>query len=218
MLDANKARDKLEDILNKKEYQVYNNHSKGFLEILWEKAKAWLTEQFEKLIPSSDSASRLSGPILIAIIVFVIICLAFVAFILIRNSKRNRMLRDQKPLKSMQEMNWSFQQHLNEGSRQEEIENYTSATRHLFLALLLYFHDKKWLEARMWKTNWDYYEELRKVNNQSADRFYKLSSFFDEVTYGEQIVQKDAFLSFKNGVMIWFKEDEQPVERSLKTL
>ncbi len=208
LLDANKARDALKDILNKKEYQVYNNQTKGFLETLWERAKEWISNKLENLFPSIESASRLSGPILIAIIVIVIIGLAVVAFFLIRNSRRNQLHREQKPLKSLQEINWSFQQHLQEAKRQETLADYTLATRHLFLALLLYFHEKGWLEARMWKTNWDYYDELRKVNRESADQFYNLASFFDEVTYGEQKIEKEAFLPFKNGVRNWLFEEE----------
>lgn len=218
MLDTDKARDDLQDILDKKEYQVYYNDSRSLIGTWWENAKQWMAEQLEKLIPSSETASRLSGPIVIAIMVLVILLLAITAFFLIRNLRRNRLLRDQKPLKSIQEMNWTYQQHVIEAKRQEAVENFTSATRHLFLALLLYFHEKGWLEARRWKTNWDYYEELRKVNKQSADQFFDLASYFDEVTYGERMVQKEAFLTFQSGVMNWLKEEEGPDGRRQESL
>ena len=67
----------------------------------------------------------------------------------------------------------------------------------MFLALLLYFHEKEWLEARIWKTNWEYYEEIRKVNQEWADQFYHLALLFDEATYGERKVDKEEYIRFE---------------------
>lgn len=199
MLNADKARGDLEDILKAKEYTVYNN-SKSFIEIWWGKAKEWIAAQLEKLFPAIESASDASGPILIMIIIVVIFLFALSAFFLVRHTRRNRLLRKQKPLQSMKEMNWTYQKHLQEAEKQEAGEAYTLSTRHLFLALLLYYHEKGLLEARIWKTNWDYYDELRKVNQQNAELFFKLSHFFEEVTYGERNVQKKEYSLFQHEV------------------
>ena len=43
MIDANKARDDLEKILNAKEYTIYYNDSNGFIATWWEKAKEWIS-------------------------------------------------------------------------------------------------------------------------------------------------------------------------------
>lgn len=197
MLDANKARADLENILKTKEYQVYYNEKKGLFETWWDKAKEWIAAQLEKLFPAIDSASSASGTILITIIVVIIILLALAAFFLIRNVRRNRLLRTQKPLHSMTEMHWTFQRHLDEAKRLEGLADYTVATRHLFLGLLLSFHDQGLLEARIWKTNWDYYDELRKVNQLTANQFYHLAHFFEEVTYGKRMLHKDEYLQFQ---------------------
>lgn len=198
MLDANKARDDLEDILKSQEYQVYYNDSKGFIATWWDHAKDWIAAQLEKLFPAIDSASGASGPILISIIVVIIILLALSTFFLIRHTRRTRLLHKQKPLQSMKEMNWTYQKHLEEAEKQEALGAYTLSTRHLFLALLLYFHEKGLLEARIWKTNWEYYDELRKVDLQKAELFFKLAHFFEEVTYGERNVQKEEYSQFHN--------------------
>lgn len=195
MFDTNKARDDLEEILKTKEYRVYYE-SKGFIATWWEQAKEWIATQLEKLFPAIDSASRASGPILIAVIIIVIILLALSTLLLIRNMKRNRTLRKQKPLQSLKEMNWTSQRHLEEAKKQENLEDYRLSTRHLFLALLLSFHEKGMLEARIWKTNWDYYDELRKVDLQKAEQFYQFAQFFEEVTYGERNVRKEEYLQF----------------------
>lgn len=208
MLDAGQARKELEKILNTKEYQVYYNESKGFLQIWWEKAREWLAEQLEKLFPAIESAGNAASSILIGIIVIILLLLGLALFLIIRSTNRKRMLKNKKPLHSLKELNWTFQRHLTEAEKQEALAEYTAATRHLFLALLLYFHEKGWLEARIWKTNWEYYDELRKVNQQSAEQFYDLALFFDEVTYGETNAAEEEYRQFKAGVLNWLGDME----------
>jgi hypothetical protein len=207
MLDTKKARDILEDILNKKEYTAYQNDAKGLFESLWEKAKDWLADILAKLFPSIESVNGASGKILLAIIVAVVILLTLSLLLIIRKRKRNRVLHEQKPLQSLNEINWSFQRHLEEAGKCESLEEYKLSTRHMFLALLLYFHEKDWIEARIWKTNWEYFDELRKVNQQWANQFYGLAAFFDEVTYGDRKVQKEDFNQFRTGAMVWLGEN-----------
>ena len=212
MVNVDKARDELQEILNGNEYTVYNNQSKSVLEMWWEKAKEWIEEQLGKLFPSFETTSAVAGPILITIIIVVIILLALATFLIVRNSRRNRMFRDTSPLQSMREMDWSFQMHLSEALEQEGLEEYSLATRHQFLALLLYFHEKEWLEARVWKTNWEYYDELKKVNQQWADQFYYLAHFFDEVTYGERKVKKEEYIQFRTEAMKWLGETDERLQ------
>lgn len=200
MLNANKARDDIEEILKRKEYQVYYDHPKGFIETCWDKAKEWIAAQLEKLFPSFQSASSASSAILIGMIVMVIMILAVAAYLLIRNVKRNRLLRNQKPLQSVKDRNWTFVQHIKEAERLESLEDYPGSTRHLFLAMLLFYHEKKWLEARIWKTNWDYFDELRKVNKQNADQFNELAQFFEDVTYGERNIRPEEFETFRTKI------------------
>ncbi|WP_342042224.1 DUF4129 domain-containing protein [Bacillus sp. OTU2372] len=200
MLNANKARDDIEEILQKQEYQVYYDHSNGLLETWWEKAKEWIASQLEKLFPSIKSASGASSSILITIIVIVILLLAFAAFIVIRNTRRNRLLQNQKPLQSLKERNWTYVRHLEEAEKLESLEEYTESTRHLFLAMLFYYHEKGWLEARIWKTNWDYYDELRKVGQQNAEEFYELAHFFEGAAYGEHEVSPEEYRPFRTKI------------------
>jgi len=200
MFNANKARDDIQKILNKQEYQVYYNHSKGLIATWWEKAKNWIASKLEKLFPSIQSANGASSVILITIIVIVILLLIVAAFILIRNTRRNRLLQKQKPLQSFRDRNWTYVRHLEEAEKLESLGDFTESTRHLFLAMLLYYHDKKWLEARIWKTNWDYYEELRKIDQQNADQFTLLSHFFEEVAYGERSVSLEEYQPFRTKI------------------
>ncbi|MED4207142.1 DUF4129 domain-containing protein [Neobacillus mesonae] len=207
MLDANKARDELKDILNQKEYRVYDE-SKGLLETWWEKAKNWLYEKLQDLFPSVNIDESAAGSVLLIVIVIVLLILAVFALFLLRNHRRNRGLRKQMPLQSMQELTWSFARHVSEAERLEASGDFAGAVRHLFLGLLLFYHEKGWLEARIWKTNWDYYEELRKIDHKRAEQFFHLAQFFDEVTYGEQEVEKEEYLRFLADIMKEFKVEE----------
>ncbi len=199
MFNTDKARGDLEEILKRKEYTVYYE-SKGLFATWWDKAKEWIATQLEKLFPAIDSASRVSGTILIAIIVLIVFLLVIAAFFVIRNMRRNQVLRKQKPLQSRREMNWTSQRHLEEAEKHVRIEDFTLSTRHLFLALLLSLHEKGLLEARIWKTNWDYYDELRKVDQVIAEQFFQFAQLFEEVAYGERTVMKEEYLQFHHEV------------------
>jgi len=206
MLDETIAKEKLNEILSRREYQAYNDETKSIFAIWWEKVKAWLAEQLAKLFPSIESAGNAAGPILVIFIIIVIVTLAIIAFSLIRNSRRRQIFKEKKTLQTVQEINWSFQRHLAEAKKLEALGNYKKSTRHLFLALLLFFHEKEWLEARIWKTNWEYYDELRKVNKQWAERFYHLAILFDEITYGGYEIQNEEYTKFHKEVMVWLDE------------
>ncbi|WP_062104931.1 DUF4129 domain-containing protein [Bacillus niameyensis] len=203
MIDPNDAREELTKILSKKEYQIYYNEN--VIQAWWRKAKDWLGEQLAKLFPSMETADKAAGPLLIAIIIIIIMLVILTVTLIIRNRMRNTKYRDRQVLHNAKEMEWSYQRHLSEAEKREDHGEYAEATRHMFLALLLYFHEKGWLEARIWKTNWEYYDELRKVNQTWADRFFNLANYFDEVTYGEYTVQKQEYEQFKTEVMKWLQ-------------
>lgn len=203
MIDPNEAREELTKILSKKEYQIYYNENA--IQAWWRKAKDWLGEQLVKLFPSMETADKAAGPLLITIIAIIIILVILAVTLIIRNRMRNTKYRDKHVLHNAKEMEWSYQQHLSEAEKREDNGEFAEATRHMFLALLLYFHEKGWLKARIWKTNWEYYDELRKVNQTWADRFFNLANYFDEVTYGEYTVQKHEYEQFKTEVMKWLQ-------------
>ncbi|WP_025783294.1 DUF4129 domain-containing protein [Sporosarcina sp. D27] len=201
MDNVQNAKGELENILSKKEYTIYTDQQTNFFTVLWERIKAWFVDFLERLFPSMEKTSMIAGPIL-AIVIFVMIILIAIALVyFVRKRKRRQIVHSKTPLQSMKEIDWSFQMHLTEASKQEDLNRLTPATHHMFLAILLYFHGKQWVEARIWKTNWEYYEELKKVNRQSANQFYHIARFFDEVTYGEREVQIDEYKEFRIKVM-----------------
>lgn len=204
MYDVNQAKEQLENILNQKEYQVYYEDNRNFLEVWWDAAKSWLADLLSNLFSSFEPSSGMAGTILILTVVVLVVLL--IVFLAGRSYRRKRLFRDNKPLQSSKEISWSFHNHLAEARKQEDLQQFSAAARHLFLALLLYFHEKEWLEARIWKTNWEYYDELRKVSQGGAEHFYNLALVFDEVAYGERTIEQMEYIQYKNSVMNWLEE------------
>jgi Domain of unknown function (DUF4129) len=208
LLNENKARDQLEDILNGKGYKAYLQENQGWLSNWWEKAKEWIQEMLGNINPALEPTGGGASGILITLIVIIVAILLVFVFIAVRNGVRRRKFRSNRPLQSMNEMEWSYSSHLEEAHKQETLGDYMKATRHMFLALLLYFHERKYLEARVWKTNWEYYDELSKVNQKWADRFYRLALLFDEVAYGERGVSENEYLHYKQEALDWLENGD----------
>ncbi|MBD8005116.1 DUF4129 domain-containing protein [Bacillus norwichensis] len=212
MLDADQAKERLQEIVNKAEYKVYENQTKGFLQSWWDSVKGWIVRQLEKLLPSQEAASAAAGPVLILIVILTIIVLGLAVYFIVRYTRRSRRYRDKSPLQSMNELDWTSERHLVEVLKLEKQQNYSMAARHLFLATLLYFHQRNWLEARIWKTNWEYYDELKKFNRGWADQFFHLARVFDEVTYGERQLDKEEYDQFRKEAMDWLEEPQTTME------
>ncbi|MCJ7842009.1 DUF4129 domain-containing protein [Lederbergia sp. NSJ-179] len=206
MLDPQKAKQDIEKILDRKEYQAYNKETQNTLQILWSRAKEWLMDQLAKLFPSLENVDKSANILLISLIVIVILLLAIAIILIVRNARRKSKFRDHRPLQTMSELEWSYQSHLAEVQKMEDLGEYTKATRHLFLALLLYFNQSGWLEAKVWKTNWEYYAELKRTNSAWAQKFYLLAQFFDKVTYGEYQIKKEEYEQYKQEIVAGLAE------------
>ncbi|WP_053365796.1 DUF4129 domain-containing protein [Bacillus sp. FJAT-27245] len=206
MIDSTEARKELEEILNQEEYTVYSKPP-GFVEKWWNEAMAWLADLLENWFPSLAQGSRsAAAPLLIVIIAIIVLILAWIAYLLIRNSRRKKLNREYKPLQFSREIDWTYEMHMERAIRLEAEGQLSKAVRHFFLALLLFLHEQKCIEARQWKTNWEYFAELGKSSRADADRFYELASVFDEVTYGERQISNNDYLSFRGKIAAWLEE------------
>lgn len=207
LADTDHAKDKLQDILSKEEYQVYYEDNRNFLKIWWDRFVGWLEEQLSDLFPALESTGGAANIILVLIILVVLALIGLLVFLLVRRTRRRSTFQDHQPLERLAEKDWSYREHFEKALKLETNEEYTEATRHLFLAVLLYFHEKEWLVARRWKTNWEYVAELKQVNQQEAEAFYRLALLFDETVYGERTLKKHEFLHYRNEAMRWLQAD-----------
>lgn len=206
MRDIERAKEEIQDILDTQEYQTYYDDNRNFLAVWWDRFTHWLEDILSNLLPSSASSSGLTSVVIFMVVAAVIVLIGLVVFFLVRKTRRRQSPHDSLPLEYLKEADWSYSRHLKEAQNEEMDENYTGAIRHLFLALLLYFHEKEWLRAGNWKTNGEYVAELREVNQQYATIFYHLAITFEEVVYGKRILQKAEYLRFREEAMKWLRE------------
>jgi esterase/lipase len=212
LLNESNARDELQDILNDREYTVYQPEEQGFFQSLWEKIRDAVIDWLNNLFPEYQVTQGSGTVITLVLVILGLAALGIVLFLVSRNVINKRKFANQKPLQHLAEKDWSYRDHLEESQHREEAEDYSLAVRHLFLALLLYFHEKEWLQARKWKTNWEYYEELQKVNTEWAEQFYSLALKFDEAAYGERRIVREEFIPYKETAMKWLNENHQEME------
>lgn len=203
MENPDKAREDLEKILSQREYQVYYEDQRNIVQIWWAQAKQWfrelLSELFSGLNPSSDFADTL----LVIMIGIVVLLALSVGYLVVRSMIRKRSFQAHQPFQSADEMEWSMAEHLKAAEKQENMGNYSLATRHQFLAVLLYFHERKWLKAHVWKTNWDYFAELQQKDKHRAEAFYELARIFDEAFYGKRTIEHQEYLDYRKKVQTW---------------
>jgi Domain of unknown function (DUF4129) len=210
MIDIEQARDKIEEILSRDEYRVYLEDNRSLIQKWWDSVKEWITNLFADLFSSINPANGFATGLVVLMLVVVILLILVAGFFAVRNWRRKITYRNQAPLYQKHERDWGFGEHFEEAIRQEAARDYQLATRHLFLALLLYFHEKGYIEARIWKTNWEYGQELGKTDRKLAESFLQLARIFDKVVYGEQTVEKESFLTYKEAISNWL--NIQPTE------
>lgn len=198
MMDIDNAKEQLQDILNKEEYQVYYEDHRSFIQVWWDRFIDWLEKALTNIFPSFAPSNGFANGVLFLVIAVVIVLIAFFVFLSVRKRKRQASFYDAPPLGSKREQEWSYERHLQEARKQEDSDDYTEATRHLFLAVLLYLDEKELLKARGGKTNWEYVLEIRQINKQYAEKFYHLAITFDEVVYGKYNLEDREFSHFRD--------------------
>ncbi|KGX90656.1 DUF4129 domain-containing protein [Pontibacillus marinus] len=210
MSKAQQAKEKLDQILEQDEYQVYYEEQENPFQYLLNQIGEWLLRMFQKLFPQiqiTDQAVDVTMYVLGAVGIVILILLVV---LIKRNLASNRTSRSNAhPIQHKDELAWSSDKHLQEASSYKQKGDYQQAIRHVFLAMLLYFDQQKWIEARVWKTNWDYYEELKKINLVWATQFYELAQRFDEVTYGEREVDEQEYESYRQQALEWLNSNRE---------
>ncbi|MGN8647167.1 DUF4129 domain-containing protein [Gracilibacillus sp. HCP3S3_G5_1] len=205
MASFQKEREQLNDILSKQEYQVYYEDNRSLLERIWDRITDWIADILALLFESFDPSSTTGNLIIVLITLLVAVVVIFGVIALIMFIVRKRRLSKHQPFNKSNELAWSYQNHLQTAKEYEAEADYRLATRHQFLALLLIADEYRWLEAKQWKTNWDYYDELKQSNKRFATDFYHFALFFEKVTYGEQSITEDDYQTYKTAINNWIE-------------
>jgi hypothetical protein len=210
-LDPNQAREELERILSEKEYQVYYKSNQNFLMDLLDRIQRWLESVLEKLFPNIEIQPQtpewMSYGVAAIGITIIVILLILVARSFIREGRFKK-----QPVATTDELVSSTAQHLQKGQQLADNGEYRFALRHVFLAYILYLDEKNLIEARAWKTNLEYHQELSERLQHTAEVFYSFSKVFEEVMYGKRPITKDDYEQYVKQVTDWMDSNDRDAE------
>lgn len=201
-------RDDLQEILATKEYQIYTQQeTKSFLEGLLDSLMNWLQQMLQSIFPQVDIGKTTSEWLSYGVISLGMLLLLLLLFLLVSRFVRQGRIYSRQVTTSM-EQSFTEQRHLAEAHRLSEEENYSLALRHLFLGFILYLDQSQRIEAKAWKTNWEYYAELNHRAPQLANSFYTLAVKFEEAIYGGRPIAKDEYWSYYKQIIAWIHKGD----------
>lgn len=208
-----RGKEHLKDILNRQEYQAYYEDNRSIIERIID----WVIELFgkilEKIFPNLESTKEISGTIVTILVIIVVAVLAFILFRVYQRISYRRKYERTIPLEHLHEMEWTYQDHFQTAERREQSGKYYEAVRHLFLGLLLFYDRIEWLRAEIWKTNWEYYAELKKTEEKSAKIFNELARIFDEVMYGKREITPEEYEQYKALITKTYEDAQSRAEK-----
>src|SRR5690625_1669308 len=112
MDNPDKAREDLQEILNQREYQVYYEDNRNFLQIWWDNIKTWFRDLLSEWLSGMEPSNAFADTLLVILIGAVIILTLFVLFIVVRSVSIRRALQEYQQCHSLIWMDWSDESHL----------------------------------------------------------------------------------------------------------
>lgn len=200
-------RSTLDHILSQEEYQAYYQDNRNILQRIWDWVKEWVMDLINKWF-SGLSPSSTTGDIIVAgLFILMGIVVISLAIYLIRNFRRRQRLKRHQPLQSMSAQGVSLLDYQRLLEEAETVENYQAAVRLRFLILLFELDHEQWLIKERWKTNWDYYQELKRLKKDKAEPFYQLAVYFEATTYGNKQVKLEDYQKYTKRVQALKQEE-----------
>lgn len=197
----------LENILSGEEYLAYNNGQGGWKARL-ETIIQWILDLIAKMFPGVSFSGGLVGIVTYIVIAVGLLLLIILAFFFVRRFVLDGKRRHES-LGTRRDFSMAAMDHLQAASDFSRAGEYQKALRHLFLAMLIHLDEKKWLRAKPWKTNGEYYEELLDHAPFVAERFHEMAEAFNESFYGGHPITQDAYMRFSIDLEKLMEGDEQ---------
>ncbi|MHB8126110.1 MAG: DUF4129 domain-containing protein [Desulfitobacteriaceae bacterium] len=207
MKPLDSLREDLQGILATKEYQLYYHENQNILLDLLKRLKNWLYSILKAIFPQADFAQRTSEWLSYGIAILGVLLFFLLLFLLLARFVRQGRVNPKRAGISKR-LTRTVQQHLAEAHRLTEQTEYSLALRHLFLGFIVYLDQNQWIEARAWKTNWEYYAELMDHAPQLANSFNTLAIRFEETMYGGRSIAMADYWSYHNQVNRLIHEGE----------
>lgn len=205
MKPLDSLRQELQSILAGKEYTVYHRKSQNILAELLTPLKNWLYSILKRLFPHSNVAQKVSEWFVYGITAVGLLLLALLLYLLLSRFTRQGRINP-KQISIAKALTLTVENHFASAQALAEKGEYTLALRHLFLALILYLDQNQLLEAKAWKTNWEYFAELKVRAPRLADSFTVLATKFDEAMYGGRPISENDYNHYLHHVNQWVRE------------
>lgn len=205
-LDPKEAHHELKAILSRKAFQIYHHHGQNILTVLWNRFKKWLLHWLEQWFPSLEINHSSPHWVFYAVIILILFFIIFLVFQLWRHFASVRHFRNRR-FGSESELALTASNHLRQADACAADGNFPLAVRHTFLALILHLDQSGLMEARPWKTNFEYYAELEAENRELAELFIEQASYFEEIVYGNHPVQMEDYQSYYRRVEHWINSE-----------
>lgn len=197
--------DELKGILSGQEYQAYYSKNNNVLLDLLDRLKNWLYSILKNIFPQTDVAKTTSTWLaygLVAVGALLILLLLFLLFSrFVRQSHGNQAQLDRSKGETL-----TVESKLAEAHALAEQGEPSEALRVLFLGFILFLDQNHWLEAKSWKTNWEYLAELKEKAPHLANSFTILATKFEEAMYGGRPIAQDDYWQYHHQVKRWIHE------------
>lgn len=187
----------LEDILSDDEYQVYyREHEASLLAMLEEFVERYFGNLLRKMFPQSEIPEHLTSWIAY---ILMAVCLVVLVGMLVSFYRKLVPEMKYKPgsAGSEEDFSMSVETHLEAADQYARNGDYREAIRRLFLAMLLRLDEKQWIQARAWKSNGEYCDELLDSAPEYAQRFREVSAVFDETFFGGRRMAQQEYHHFR---------------------
>lgn len=208
-LNYPEAKEKIQVILGRHEYQAYHKDS----QTLWERFLNKLNDWINSLSKHLNLSHATSTFVLYAIIGILILIISGVIIMILFRYINEGKRRDQK-IGTAYELADSVTSHLEKSQVAFNNGDTFMAVRYAFLALIRQLDDAKWIEAKTWKTNREYHEEILSKDIGMAQNFYPLANFFDQTIYGGETPESEVFFNYWSAVRALIEQTTSP--RSLE--
>ena len=194
-LNYSGAKEKVQDILGRHEYRAYHTDNQTLWERFLNKLNDWINNLSKHLNLSHTTSTFVLYAIIGILIIIISGAILLILFRYIYEEKR----RDQK-IGTAHELADSVTSHLEKSQTAYDNGDTFMAVRYAFLALIRQLDDTKWIEAKTWKTNREYHEEILSKDAGMAQTFHPLANFFDQTIYGGEIPESEVFVNYWSAV------------------
>ncbi|SEP00688.1 hypothetical protein [Paenibacillus sp. OV219] len=191
-MNVSEDKDRLRSILERDEYTVYHHESNN------NTLSEWLRGLLRKLMDLFPSVHMSRGQESITTYALAAIILALLIAALYWFAKqmvRQGQIRQRLQL-SEDELTWSYRDYLQNAEQLKKEGALRESVRFIFLALLFYMQECRWVRIEKGKTNWEYAEELKLGNDGLLPLFKSGAILFDRVWYGKEAIQEASLNEF----------------------